>query len=655
MKCHYDVLGVTRTASDDDIKKAYRKLALKWHPDKNLNNQDEAKEQFQLVQQAWEVLSDPHERTWYDNHREAILKGGIGENYKDESIDLFQYFSTTCFKGYGDDEKGFYAIYRKVFQKLAEEDVEFAKDNEPDVEVPSFGDSQSSYETVVHAFYAYWQSYSTKRSFAWLDPYDIRDTPNRRVLRLVEKENRKVRERAKRERNEQVRNLVAFIRKRDKRVQAYAARLAERSRENFHKAEERKKAQLLERQKLLREHTESEWSKFSNIEAELRNIEANLAAEFGEEKSSDGDAESDNNGVDDDALYCIACNKIFKTHKAFANHEKSRKHKEKVSILKATMKEDEEYCNNFRESDLNTDSDSLNGLKLATDSQMPDFLLNPPQSDARQHNDEDNKDTYNDELFSDDEDLEYSRPACERKTNDVPLAVGPQMDDLFSIPFKIENEDDDITPEDELISDQEEEEEEVVVASGQKEKKKKNIQNRKPVLEHSSDDDTEDISEDIWLSKKQRRKLQQRKAAIIKHTKNNAETQNEEKQEAEVIQEAEVVEAQLNDANKSTTTSNVIAEVGINERLQADKGKKGRRKEERGSKGKNKIQAAPVVDGGNLAHCCAMCSLEFPSKNKLFEHLKKTGHSVYIPEALKNKKDQEKTPKRKDNSDKKRR
>lgn len=44
---------------------AYRKLALKYHPDKNPDNIDAAKEQFLLVQQAYDVLSDPHERAWY--------------------------------------------------------------------------------------------------------------------------------------------------------------------------------------------------------------------------------------------------------------------------------------------------------------------------------------------------------------------------------------------------------------------------------------------------------------------------------------------------------------------------------------------------------------------------------------------------------------
>lgn len=76
MKCHYETLGVEQHATDDDLKKAYRKLALKWHPDKNLDNAEEAKKQFQVIQAAYEVLSDPQERAWYDKHRDAILLGG---------------------------------------------------------------------------------------------------------------------------------------------------------------------------------------------------------------------------------------------------------------------------------------------------------------------------------------------------------------------------------------------------------------------------------------------------------------------------------------------------------------------------------------------------------------------------------------------------
>jgi len=73
-KNFYQVLGIAKTASDDDIKKAYRKLALKYHPDKNKD--PGAEEKFKEVAEAYEVLSDKEKRKIYDLHGEAGLQGG---------------------------------------------------------------------------------------------------------------------------------------------------------------------------------------------------------------------------------------------------------------------------------------------------------------------------------------------------------------------------------------------------------------------------------------------------------------------------------------------------------------------------------------------------------------------------------------------------
>jgi curved DNA-binding protein CbpA len=62
----YEILGVTKLATDKEIKKGYRKCALRWHPDKNTDNQKVAEEQFKLVAQAYQTLSDPDKRRDYD-------------------------------------------------------------------------------------------------------------------------------------------------------------------------------------------------------------------------------------------------------------------------------------------------------------------------------------------------------------------------------------------------------------------------------------------------------------------------------------------------------------------------------------------------------------------------------------------------------------
>jgi len=65
-KDYYKILGVSKDANEDQIKKAYRKAALKWHPDKNPDNQQEASKKFQEISEAFEVLSDPQKKSNYD-------------------------------------------------------------------------------------------------------------------------------------------------------------------------------------------------------------------------------------------------------------------------------------------------------------------------------------------------------------------------------------------------------------------------------------------------------------------------------------------------------------------------------------------------------------------------------------------------------------
>uniref|UniRef100_A0A3Q3JYR7 J domain-containing protein n=1 Tax=Monopterus albus TaxID=43700 RepID=A0A3Q3JYR7_MONAL len=75
-KDYYKTLGISKGATDEDIKKAYRKQALKWHPDKNKSAA--AEEKFKEIAEAYEVLSDPKKRDIYDQYGEEGLKGGNG-------------------------------------------------------------------------------------------------------------------------------------------------------------------------------------------------------------------------------------------------------------------------------------------------------------------------------------------------------------------------------------------------------------------------------------------------------------------------------------------------------------------------------------------------------------------------------------------------
>ena len=173
------VLEVERTATDDEIKKSYRLLARKWHPDKNPHQAEVAHAKFQEIQNAYDVLSEPNERAWYDEHRVQILRGGAGAgDVEGDLVDLYAYFGASCFKGYGDDSKSFYAVYGSVFEALLEEERDFSDGSRPVPEMPAFGSAATPLPEVA-AFYAAWQSFSTLKTFAWVDEWDVRQAPNR--------------------------------------------------------------------------------------------------------------------------------------------------------------------------------------------------------------------------------------------------------------------------------------------------------------------------------------------------------------------------------------------------------------------------------------------------------------------------------------------
>ncbi|RLT19296.1 MAG: molecular chaperone DnaJ [Planctomycetota bacterium] len=99
-RCYYEVLGVVRTSSTDDLKKAYKKLALKFHPDRNPYNED-AINSFKEAAEAFEVLSDSDKRARYDRLGHAGVRGaaGGGAGFQDVN-DIFGAFGD-LFEGFG--------------------------------------------------------------------------------------------------------------------------------------------------------------------------------------------------------------------------------------------------------------------------------------------------------------------------------------------------------------------------------------------------------------------------------------------------------------------------------------------------------------------------------------------------------------------------
>ncbi len=79
-KDFYEILGVPRSASDDDIKKAFRKLAMKYHPDRNPDN-EEAVEKFKEIQNAYAILSDPQKKAAYDQYGHAGVDPNMGGGF----------------------------------------------------------------------------------------------------------------------------------------------------------------------------------------------------------------------------------------------------------------------------------------------------------------------------------------------------------------------------------------------------------------------------------------------------------------------------------------------------------------------------------------------------------------------------------------------
>jgi molecular chaperone DnaJ len=147
----YEILGVSKTASDDEIKKAYRKLAMKYHPDRNQGDAAKAaEEKFKEVKEAYEMLSDPQKRAAYDQYGHAgvdpNMRGGPGGGegfggFGDAFGDIFG----DIFGGGRGGQRGGRQVYRGADLSYAMEITleEAAAGKDSQIRIPSWEDCET--------------------------------------------------------------------------------------------------------------------------------------------------------------------------------------------------------------------------------------------------------------------------------------------------------------------------------------------------------------------------------------------------------------------------------------------------------------------------------------------------------------------------------
>ncbi|KAK5957962.1 hypothetical protein OHC33_001152 [Knufia fluminis] len=377
---YYELLGVERTATDDEIKKAYRRRALELHPDRNYGNEEGATRLFAEIQAAHEVLSDPQERAWYDSHRDVLLRGeqpggAGGEDYSynmklttsDEVLKLMMRFNKNV--QYTNSPSGFYGGLSEFFKQLAkEEDIACQWQDLDYLDYPEFGSKDDGYEDIVRPFYGAWTGFATKKNYSWKDQYRLSDAPDRRIRRLMEKENQKLRDEAIAEYSDAVRSLVAFVRKRDPRVQ------------NNQKSE-------AERQKFLRESAAAQAARMKAKRQAEMNKEGGISAwAHTSSKDEHEGGFSSESEVEEHEYECVVCDKTFKSDKQFQAHEKSKKHIKLLKELKRDMRKEGKELDlepKPAEMEAATDEDQEIGLPTETqeDHEPTPFMEDEPDID----------------------------------------------------------------------------------------------------------------------------------------------------------------------------------------------------------------------------------------------------------------------------------
>lgn len=416
--------------------------------------------------------------------------------------------------------------------------------------------------------------------------HNLTEIRDRRLLRHVEKDLKKVTAKAKKERNDEVRALVAFVKKRDRRVIEHRRVLEDRAELNRAKQTEKRMEQLRKNREEVEEAMRQQKANGmggemqADYEKQLKRMERAYGSDSCSEEESEEDEDLDEisekmgNGAaikDDngeefeeeyiDHLYCVACNKSFKNDSSMRNHESSKKHRDNLDRIRAEMLADEE-ANAASNSDVEEEDEAEDEADEIIDSNAdePEDLIQTVETDIADNENEA------------DEDVLTTIPTSKQCT----LSKKARRRAQKKAASHVISDDPIIITEDPI---------------------QEPIDGEEPVSSKST--------------KKSRRKSKQVQPISTETVSTTPKP----------ILKQNGIKSNNHDENESDSDDSL-------DRWTDRKEKRANAKKAKATKPKKPL--IEDLDSIDVDHTCVTCAAIFDSKNKLFAHLKSANHGVYI-------------------------